>query len=367
MNFSPYNLTKLIFVLILCIPASSFASYSKLLLGKGFNIPWGIVDLGDELLLNERTGLIKRFNKKTKKINIVTGGPSVFARGQGGLLDIKLDPNFNKNKRIYLSYSKSVGENKTTAVGFGTYKNGKLESFKDIFVAVGTADKRIHFGSRITFDEKGFLYLSVGDRGFRDNAQDLKNHFGKIIRIKRDGSVPKDNPFVDVKTALPEIWSYGHRNPQGLFYDLEEKVLYEMEHGPRGGDEINIVKKGANYGWPIISYGKEYMLPMAVGESTHKKGMEQPIKYYDPSIAPSDLGLYKGDKYPELKGTLISGALKLTHINSYNPKTKKEIRIFESEDRRVRSILFDKDGNIIFGTDDGEIFTLVYKKNEIKK
>jgi glucose/arabinose dehydrogenase len=353
------NITMLLIGFIsLFSSLSAVAKYSKVLLKDGFNIPWGIVDLGGELLITERSGLLKGFNKLTKKVVSIQGLPEVFARGQGGLLDIEIDPDFTKNKKIYISYSKSINENKTTALGVGTYIGSQITSFKEIFVAKGTSTKRIHFGSRIAFDENKKLYLSVGDRGNRDNAQNLGNHFGKIIRINRDGSIPKDNPFLKSKNILPEIWSYGHRNPQGLYFDKETKILYEMEHGPRGGDEINIIEKGANFGWPIISYGKEYMLPLNVGEGTHKKGMKQPIKFYVPSIAPSDLILYRGEKYPELKGSLLSGALKLTHINSFNPETKKEIRLLNDQNMRIRSLTLDIEGQIIFGTDDGKIYSL---------
>lgn len=352
-----------VLTLLLClISIGGEAKYSKQLVVEGLGIPWAIVDTGNELLITERSGTLKRFIKKEKSVKVIVGTPNVYSRGQGGLLDVKLDPNFRENKFIYLSYAKKMGDVKTTAVGRGKYINGELKDFKDIFIAKGNASKRIHFGSRISFDHKGFIFISVGDRGVRANAQNLTNHFGKIIRLNKDGSIPADNPFYNKKESLPEIWSFGHRNPQGLFFDGQTNQLFEMEHGPRGGDEINLIHKGANYGWPIISYGKEYMLPVSVGEGTHKKGMAQPLKYYVPSIAPSDLIYYKGEKYPELKGSLISGALKLTHLNSFNPTDQKEIRLFDSEHKRVRSVTLDTEGSILFGTDDGVIFKLIFSK-----
>ena len=181
------------------------------------------------------------------------------------------------------------------------------------------------------------------------------------MRLTDEGKVPVDNPFINLKGFLPEIWSYGHRNPQGLAYDKKRKILYEMEHGPRGGDEINIIQKGANFGWPTISYGKEYMLPVAVGEGTHKKGMEQPFKYYVPSIAPSGLIYYDGKKFKSLQNSLISGALRKTHVNIVFLDTKKEVRLFEISGMRVRNVQVLSSGDIIFATDNGHIYKIKEK------
>ncbi len=336
------------------------AKFSKQLVKDNLGIVWGMESLDSGILFTERSGKLKFLNLKAKTVKEISGAPKVYSRGQGGLLDIKKHPDFKQNKRIYLSYSKEFNGQKTTALGYGLYQNGKLEKFKDIFIAKGEASKRIHFGSRIVF-KNNIIYLSIGERGVRDNAQDLSNHFGTIVRLTDEGKALEDNPFYGKKKALPEIWSYGHRNPQGLAYDKKNDTLYAMEHGPRGGDEINIIEPGKNYGWPIISYGKEYVLPMMVGESTHKKGMEQPLKYYVPSIAPCDLVYYDHEKFPELKGSLISGALKLTHVNVYHVKSKKEKRLFDKENMRVRSILNTPNGEIYFGTDGGKIFQLVKK------
>ena len=337
---------------------NTFAAFKMEKVLEGQGIIWGMEFIDSTILFTQRSGEIKSFDLKTKKVVEIKGAPKVYARGQGGLLDIKKHPDFAKNKRIYLTYSKSVGGNKTTALGYGILEGNELKDFKDIFIAKENAEKRIHFGSRIAFTEENKIFVSVGDRGNRDNPQDLSNHFGKVMRINDDGSVPKDNPFVGKEGVRAEIWSYGHRNPQGLFYDKESKTLYEMEHGPRGGDEINIIKKGANYGWPVISYGREYVLPVAVGEGTEKKGMEQPIKYYVPSIAPCGLIYYNNDKFPELKGSLISGALALTHVNVYNLKTKKDERLFDSEDIRFRSIASNAEGEVFMSTDGGKIYKL---------
>ena len=358
-----HQINTLKLILMTCLTLGNQSSYglSKKLVKKGLGIPWGMVEFDGGLLITQRSGKLVYLNLKDSSIKTIAGAPKVYARGQGGLLDIKLHPEFQKNKRVYLSYSKNLGERKTTALGYGIFEGEKLKDFKDIFIATGATDKRIHFGSRITFAgkaDKRTLFLSIGDRGVRENAQKLSNHFGKIIRIYDDGTVPKENPFIGQKNALPEIWSYGHRNPQGLTFNAAKDKLYAIEHGPRGGDEINHVEKGKNYGWPIISYGKEYMLPISVGEGTEKKGMEQPIKYYVPSIAPCDLKFYSGENYPKLKGSLLTGALALSHFHVYHPKTKKELRLFDDDDMRVRSILITKSDQIYFGTDDGEIYLL---------
>lgn len=347
---------KLTILMFLFMSSSAIAGLKLVEMKKDLDIIWGIEFLDkDTLILTERDGSLKKINLKTKKVTDIKGAPEVYNRGQGGLLDITLHPDFKNNKRVYLSYSKQVGEFRTTAVGFGVLEGNELKNFKDIFVGKGQSDKRYHFGSRITFDEKNRLYFSIGDRGQRPNAQDLSNHFGKVMRINDDGSIPEDNPFVGQKDKEAAIWSYGHRNPQGLFYDLEEKKLYEMEHGPRGGDEINLVEKGKNYGWPKQSYGKEYNWFSDVGEKK-VAGVEQPIKYYDPSIAPSDLLYYRGERYPEFKDALVAGALKLTHVNVYNPKTKKEERYFDDKDERVRAIAVSPDDYFYLGTDAGKIY-----------
>lgn len=349
---------KIFILLLLTFSNIAFAKIKIELVKDNLDIVWGIEFVGDSLLVTERKGQIKMIDLKTKKVTLIDGAPQVYAKGQGGLLDIKKHPDFSKNKRIYLTYSKNLKDTKTTVLGYGILKGNKLENFKEIFVAKGIADKRVHFGSRIAFTEDNKIFMSVGERGNRPNAQNLSNNFGKIMRFNDDGSTPADNPFVGDKKALDNIWSYGHRNPQGLVYDTSTKTLYEMEHGPRGGDEINIIEKGANYGWPKASYGKEYWNPLSVGDEK-VAGTKQPIKYYVPSIAPSGLIYYTADKFSELKGGLISGALALTHLNVYFPKTDKELRLFEDKAMRVRTVSSNEVGDIYFSTDDGKIYKLV--------
>ncbi len=293
-------------------------------LAQNLGIVWGMVFINkEELLFTEREGKIKILHIPTGKVCTVPGAPAVYAKGQGGLLDVTLHPRFSQNKTIYLSYSKVKGQKQSTAVVRAVLKSSasgagsacpKIVRMRDIFTAQPFVDSSRHFGSRLLFDKKGFLYVTVGDRANRHMAQKLDNHTGKILRLTDKGKAPKDNPFVSHSGALPETWSYGHRNPQGLFIHRETGQLYAQEHGPRGGDEINLIKKGKNYGWPVITYGKEYWGPK-IGEGKVKKGMEQPVYHYTPSIAPSGLLIYSGKKFPHWKNSFFSGALVLRHLN----------------------------------------------------
>lgn len=355
---------KNVFAFILSLVSYSVLAdfdYSYELVKKDLGVVWGMDIIGDELYFTERKGKIRKLNLETKVVSDFSGEPKVHAKNQGGMLDIKLHPDFKKNQLIYFSYSKKMSDHKTTALALAKVSGEKLIEMKDIFIAKTDSNENHHFGSRITFDGQGHLFLSVGDRGQRKKAQALNVHQGKMIRLNLDGTVPKDNPFVSNKEALPEIWSYGHRNPQGLFFDSKSRKLFEMEHGPRGGDEINIVEKGKNYGWPVITYGKEYWGPISIGEGTHKEGMEQPLIKYVPSIAPSGLTVYRGEKFPELEGKIISGALKLTHLNIVDEKGKELARLFDDDDLRIRSVITSSSGDLYFSTDAGQIFKLKKK------
>lgn len=331
---------------------------------SGLNIPWGMVFLSPtKIILTEREGQILLFNLVTKRKTPLKNIPTVMAEGQGGLLDVALPPNYKTTGWIYFTYVKDIdGEGATTLARAKLVKD-RFISWQELLVSDSTSDTGRHFGSRITFDGKGHVFFGIGDRGERPNAQDLTNHAGSIIRLNLDGSVPDDNPFVNNKNVMPEIWSYGHRNPQGLTYDTKTARLWEIEHGPRGGDEINLIKAGANYGWPVISYGKEYWGPVAVGEGTHRQGMEQPVKVYIPSIAPGSLLIYTGNAYPEWKGNLFSGALKLHHINrivlSEDGQEIKEERLLEDLNERIRALAQSPQGWIYFSTDNGNIFRII--------
>ncbi|MDM5270572.1 PQQ-dependent sugar dehydrogenase [Sulfurovum sp. zt1-1] len=333
-------------------------------LASGHGVIWGMVFIDDgKLLFTQREGKAGILSVDTRKTKMLKGLPKIRAKGQGGLLDVTLSPNFINDGWIYFTYVKEVGSEGATTLARAKLDHDRLEKWQDIIVTKSTSSQNIHFGSRIAFDKRGHLFLTIGDRGIRDNAQNLRNHAGTILRLNLDGSVPKDNPFVSNPTAQDEIYSYGHRNPQGIYYDNVTNRLWAIEHGPRGGDEINLIKKGHNYGWPVISYGTEYWNPLLpVGEGTHKKGMMQPQKVYIPSIAPSSLMIYNGNLFPRWKDKLFTGALVQKHINiigiDNNGNLASEERIVENLGERIRCITQDKKGYIYFSTDSGDIFKL---------
>lgn len=346
------------------VVASEFASespdkhYQIETVASPGGIIWGMDFIApNKLLFTQRDGRMGLLLTDRQTLSEVFGGPEVFARGQGGLLDISIEP---ESDWIYFTYANPVGENQgATTLGRAWLRGHALKDWQDLLVT-NTADSGSrHFGSRIAFDGKGYVYFSVGDRGERKQAQDLASHAGKILRLNLDGSVPVDNPYVNKLGAKPEIWSYGHRNPQGLAFDAATNRLWSIEHGPRGGDEINLIKKGRNYGWPEVSYGREYMLPIAVGEGVSKPGMTSPAKVYIPSIAPSSLLLYTGPAFPDWQGQLFAGALKLQHINRVAVNKQavpvSEVRMLEQYGQRIRALAQNEDGWIYFSTDSGDI------------
>ncbi|WP_254230330.1 PQQ-dependent sugar dehydrogenase [Vibrio coralliilyticus] len=342
-------------------PALS-ADYSTEKIASGLLVPWGMAFADDNtLLVTERNGHILSVDIATGKSTQLMEDPAgLYANGQGGLLDIAMSP-FEPNK-AYVTYSKRTASGSDTTLATFTFSDGKLSDWKNILTTTSNSSTNRHYGSRVTFDEQ-YLYMSVGDRGERDNGQDLSTHAGSILRLNPDGSAAEDNPFVEQKGAQKEIWSFGHRNPQGLFYDSAAGALWSIEHGPRGGDEINFIRAGSNYGWPITSHGKEYWGPINVGESKEKEGIESPIKVYVPSIAPSSLLLYRGENYPELNGKLLAPALKLTHINvvtlDKNNQAVDEIRILSELNERIRHVIVSPKDELIFSTDQGNIYRLV--------
>jgi len=330
---------------------------------EGLGIPWGMAFISpSKLLVTEREGNIRLLDLNTSKNIQLKNTPSVLAEGQGGMLDVAIPPDRHTRGWIYFTYVKEVDNEGVTVLARARLTNDRFTQWQELLVSDSGTGNGYHFGSRITFDDSGHVYFGIGDRGERTNAQDLTNHAGTIIRLNLDGSIPEDNPFIKHESALAEIWSYGHRNPQGLSYDLKHHRLWEIEHGPRGGDEINLILPGKNYGWPVISYGKEYWAPIAVGEGTHRKGMEQPVKVYVPSIAPGSLIVYSGNAFPKWKGNLFSGALKLRHINRVvlNKKGEavKEERLLELLDERVRALTQSPEGWIYFATDSGKIYRI---------
>jgi len=330
---------------------------------SGLQIPWGLAFLSEnQLLITERHGRLSLLDIEKSTISEISGLPLVYAVGQGGLLDVAVEPGYQPGDWIYFTYSLDVDGEGATTLARAKLNQNQLERWTDLLVTQSTTDTGFHYGSRIAFDDAGHVFFSIGDRGHRPNGQDLTTHAGSILRLNLDGSVPIDNPFINQKGALPEIWSYGHRNPQGLLFDKITQRLWSIEHGPRGGDEINLIERGKNYGWPIISYGKEYWGPVDVGEGTEKPGMEQPVKVYIPSIAPGSLMLYRGLAFPEWQGNLFSGALKLRHLNRVvldNSGTAlKEERLLKNLNERIRAVTQNNQGWIYLSTDSGKILRL---------
>lgn len=324
--------------------------------------PWGFVFLPDNsMLITEKEGKLIHYKNKVKKE--IKDLPEIYVRGQGGLLDINIHPNYNENGWIYFSYASPKGEGKggNTAIMRAKIKNNALVEKELLYKAEPNTTKGQHFGSRIVFDKEGYLYFSIGERGNRDeNPQDLTRDGGKIYRLNDDGSIPNDNPFIDSKGAKKAIWSYGHRNPQGMELHPDTQEIWTHEHGPKGGDEINIIRKGKNYGWPVITYGKNYS-GTSITNDTKKEGMEEPLDYWDPSIAPSGMSFISSNKYGDWKGSLLIGSLKFSYLDRCKIKDGKVIKEERLLDGigRVRSIEQGPDGYIYVGVENLGIVKLI--------
>ncbi|MEJ6792695.1 MAG: PQQ-dependent sugar dehydrogenase [Lacinutrix sp.] len=329
------------------------------------NNPWGFVFLPDgAMLITEKEGKIIHYKDNIK--TEIDGLPEIYVRGQGGLLDINIHPKYNENRWIYFSYAstKGDGEGGNTAIMRAKIKKNTLVEKELLYKAEPNTTKGQHFGSRIVFDKDGYLYFSIGERGERDiNPQDLTRDCGKIYRLNADGTIPDDNPFVGFKNAKKAIWSYGHRNPQGMKLNPETNEIWSHEHGPKGGDEINIIKKSKNYGWPIITYGENYS-GTTITDQTKKAGMEQPLHYWDPSIAPSGMAFISSTNYGDWKGSLLVGSLKFSYLDRCqikNGKIIKEERLLDGIGR-VRSIEQAPDGFIYVGVENLGIVKLIRKQ-----
>ncbi|HUV20714.1 MAG TPA: PQQ-dependent sugar dehydrogenase [Gammaproteobacteria bacterium] len=330
---------------------------------NNLGVPWGMAFVSPRrMLITERDGQARLLDLQSGSVTALQGLPKIVAEGQGGLLDVVAGPDYQSDGWLYFTYSKPANAEAATTLARARLDNLRLVDWQDLLVTDSATSSRHHFGSRIAFDREGHVFFGVGDRGERHEAQNLANHQGSIMRLNLDGSVPTDNPFLRAASARAEIWSYGHRNPQGMAYDPLHQRLWSIEHGPRGGDEINRVLPGRNYGWPVISHGKEYWGPIAIGEGTSKAGMEQPYKVYIPSIAPGSLMLYRGAAFPEWQGSLFAGALKLRHLNrislSANGEVTGEQRLLEDLQERIRAVIQGPEGWIYFSTDSGRILRI---------
>ncbi len=362
--------------LILASPAASAQTFKSSAgdlkietVASGLAHPWGLAFLPDgRMLVTERPGRMRVAAQDGKLSGALQGVPKVFASGQGGLLDVVLDRGFAQNKTIYFCFAEPDGSGARTAMARATLGDGKLDGVKVIFRQEGPLSSGNHFGCRIAQNADNNLFLTMGEHfSDRDEAQKLTSHLGKIVRIKPDGSVPDDNPFVDRKDAKPEIWSYGHRNAQGAAIHPATGKLWEHEHGARGGDEVNIPLSGKNYGWPVISHGVNYNgTPVGSGKS-EMPGMEQPIKYWVPSIAPSGMAFYDGALFPAWKGSLFVGALAgqmLVRLSLDGEKVTGEERLLQALGERIRDVRTGPDGALYLLTDNsaGRILKLIPAK-----
>jgi len=336
---------------------SQAGSISVVTVADGLEYPWGLAFLPDGgMLVTERPGRLRLVAQDGRLSKPLAGVPEVYENGQGGLLDVALDPDFAANQLVYLSYAEPGGEGGGTAVARGRLAGGRLEQVEVIFRQQPKLDSGHHFGSRLVFLKDGTLIVTLGDRNRREYIPDMKAQIGKLVRINRDGTIPKDNPFVGNDAYSPDIYSLGHRNVQGATLNPATGELWTAEHGARGGDEINIPKAGRNYGWPIISYGREYS-GGKIGEGTSKPGLEQPVYYWDPSIAPAGMTFYTGDKFPAWRGNLFVGALKfqlLVRLEVEGNRIVKEERLLEDMGDRIRDVVQGPDGYLYLLTDESD-------------
>lgn len=336
---------------------------------QGLVHPWGMAFLPDgRVLVTERPGRMRLIAKDGRLSPPLGNVPAVAAGGQGGLLDVALSPDYASSKLVFFSYAERRGGSRSaTSVARARLAfdgdGASLQDAKVIFRQQPATAGSVHFGSRLAFAPDGNLFVTLGERGQRDKAQDLGTHYGKVVRIRPDGSVPPDNPFVRKAGARPEVWSYGHRNVQAAAIHPVTGKLWTIEHGARGGDEVNIPLAGRNHGWPVITYGIDYS-GLRIGEGTAKAGMEQPVYYWDPSIAPSGMAFYTGDLFPEWKGNLFVGALRAQRLHRLvldGDRVVGEEVLLRDLGERIRDVRSGPDGALWLLTDsaDGRVLRLV--------
>ena len=346
----------------------SDVEFDVVVLARGLQHPWAVEPLpGGDLLVTERPGRMRIITAKGDMGASIDGVPDVDARGQGGLLDVALSPEFDSDRTIFWSYTESRQGGNATSVAKAMLSadRRRLEQVQVIFRSMPAYQGDKHFGSRLLFDREGLLYITLGERSdtrMRPHAQRLSSHLGKIVRIKTDGSVPDDNPFVDTPDALPEIWTRGHRNVQAAAFDQNGR-LWVVEHGTRGGDELNLIEEGKNYGWPIVAYGIEYAGGPIMGTETTRAGHESPRYYWDPVIAPSGAEFYTGRAFPDWRGSLFVGSLKdskLVRLTLDNERVTGEEHLLADRRQRVRDVRQGPDGALYVVTDEanGELWRI---------
>jgi glucose/arabinose dehydrogenase len=346
---------------------SAKAAYRLVTLSRGLEQPWGLAFLPDgRILITERPGRLRVFADGKLDPAPLAGVPKVVTGGQAGLLDICLHPAFETNKVLYLSYIAGNDRQSVTSVARAELSDGKLVNVSTIFEGQPGGEGRLNLGSRLVFDRDGFLYASVGDRFQMKRAQDLRDLAGKIVRLKDDGSVPADNPFVGRKNARPEIFSWGHRNPQGLALHPVTGKIWEVEHGPKGGDELNVLKAGANYGWPLATHGVNYD-GSKITDHASLPGMEDPLRWWVPSISPCGLTFYTADVFPGWKGSIFTGALSNRALFRIEVASERDVEKYVGEERLlvdrlpfVRDVRQGPDGFVYLVTeaDDGGLYRL---------
>ena len=374
-NYSIEYVSNIIFfiIILLTVPSLSLAKYlcesdcepNYEIITNDLNYPWGFAFLDEtRILISERSGLLKLIDGKLIQ-NIETRLQVNFS-GQGGLLDIKKSPKYDQDKYLYLTYSKRKKGLSTTALIRFNIESNRIVNVEELFEALPYVRSNIHYGSRITFDEAGHLLLTVGDRlnyttasriadVFKADPQRLDNHLGKTIRLNLDGTTPKDNPFLGLAGALPEIFTYGHRNPQGIYHNSVDGQVYIVDHGPKGGDEINQLIAGKNYGWPVVTYGKDYN-DEKVGVGSRYSDTEEPLHYWDPSVAPSSLLIYSGENYQNWKNSWFVTTLRertLIRLVKIENQLIEE-RLYQNEFGRIRKIEASPTGDLFLLTDGGE-------------
>ena len=337
----------------------------------GFDIPWGMAFLPNkDLIVSDRNGSLWLVDYKSKTRTQIIGVPKVRYKGQGGLLDVQVHPDFISNNFIYIGFTSYLKRNKNktfTSIVRARLENNSLTDQKIIYKAddIYYSSNTVHYGTRIVFDKKGYLYFSIGDRGKRNQAQLLNYPNGKIHRLHDDGSIPKNNPFIQEKNAIKSIWTYGNRNPQGLAIHPVSSTIFETEHGPRGGDELNILMSGNNYGWPEITYGKNYS-GTTITKYTHKKGMEQPVIHWSPSIAVCGIDFYDGKLFKNWENNLLVSSLKFENLYRLEIEDSKvaQQEIIYRAGSRIRDVETGPEGFIYLALEDpGRIVRFIPVKN----